>query len=257
MSSFVQENILTTEKLCKSFSVGSKQQHVLKNIDLEIKKGDFTIIMGSSGSGKSTLLYALSGMDRPSLGTVTFMGEDISNYSNDQLAVFRRKNCGFVFQSIYLLDNMSVLDNVLTSGFLVINNRQELIQNAEKLLREVGIAEELWDKFPTQLSGGESQRVGIVRALLNKPQLVFADEPTGALNSASGQEVLDVFGRVNAQGQSLVVVTHDIKTAMRGNRIIYLADGNISGDLKLEPYQGSDLKERNKQIMDFLTQMGW
>lgn len=249
--------ILKTEKLCKSFSTDGNQQHVLKNIDLEIREGDFTVIMGSSGSGKSTLLYALSGMDRPSLGKVVFEDKDISQCTNDQLAVFRRDNCGFVFQSIYLLDNMSVLDNVLTSALLKPGNRKKIIEETKALLNRVGITKQTWNKFPTQLSGGECQRVGIVRALINHPRIVFADEPTGALNSASGKAVLDVLTEVNREGQSLVVVTHDVKTALRANRILYMKDGNICGELQLPLYEQQDMEQRRDKVQGFLNEMGW
>ena len=168
-------SVLRCEKLCKTFSNGGLQQHVIKNLDLEIREGDFTIIMGASGSGKSTLLYALSGMDKPSLGKVYYGDEDISDYSNDELALFRRKNCGFVFQNIYLLENMNVLDNVLTGALVVRKNSPELVQKSKDLLNEVGIGEELWNKFPNQLSGGEAQRVGIIRAVINDPKILFPD----------------------------------------------------------------------------------
>lgn len=249
--------ILRTDKLCKSFSNGGVQQHVLKNMDIEIMEGDFTIIMGASGSGKSTLLYALSGMDRPSLGKIYFGEEEISKYSNDQLAIFRRKHCGFVFQSIYLLENMSVLDNILTGALVVQKNSKALVQKAKSLLKEVGIGEKMWGKFPNQLSGGECQRVGIVRSIINSPQIVFADEPTGALNSASGADVLNVFSKVNSEGQSIVMVTHDVKTALRGNRIIYMKDGYIAGELHLERFGKDDLIARREKVQAFLNEMGW
>lgn len=249
--------ILKTEKLCKSFSTDGNQQHVLKNIDLEIREGDFTIIMGSSGSGKSTLLYALSGMDRPSLGKVIFQEKDISQCTNDQLAVFRRDHCGFVFQSIYLLNNMDVLDNVLTSALLKRRNKKQIVEEAKELLKRVGMDEGSFNKFPTQLSGGECQRVGIVRALINHPEILFADEPTGALNSASGQSVLDILTEVNKEGQSLVVVTHDVKTALRGNRILYMKDGNIRGELQLPSYEQKELEQRRNKVQAFLNEMGW
>lgn len=253
----MSEVILKTEKLCKSFSSGGNQQHVLKNMDLEILKGDFTVIMGSSGSGKSTLLYALSGMDRPTLGRILFGGKDISKMTNDQLAVFRRKNCGFVFQNIYLLENMSVLDNVLTSGFLVEKNKKKLVENAKEFLERVGIEESIWKKFPSQLSGGEAQRAGIVRALINKPKAIFADEPTGALNSASGKEILDVFTKISMEGSSIIMVTHDIRTALRGNRIIYIKDGTVFGELSLSAFKMEAQEERRKKLQAFLDEMGW
>jgi len=249
--------ILKTEKLCKTFSNEGMQQHVIKNLDLEIMEGDFTIIMGSSGSGKSTLLYALSGMDKPSMGKVFFGDEDISEYSNDKLALFRRNHCGFVFQSIYLLENMNVLDNVLTSALVTQKNSPELIKRVKELLKKVGINEALWKKYPNQLSGGECQRVGIVRAVVNSPKILFADEPTGALNSSSGQDVLQVFTDLHKSGQSIVMVTHDVKTALRGNRVIYLRDGGIVGEHRMPDYEGDDLRKRRESLQSFLNEMGW
>lgn len=249
--------LLKTEKLCKTFSSGGVQQHVLKNLDLEIMEGDFTVIMGSSGSGKSTLLYALSGMDQPTLGDVFFENQNIAKMNNDQLALFRRGNCGFVFQQIHLIDSMSVLDNVLTAGLLLSRDRAGTVAEARQLLRQVGLEDACLVKFPAQLSGGEAQRVGIARALIKHPRLLFADEPTGALNSASGINVLDLLTEFNRSGQSMVTVTHDIKTALRGNRILYLRDGIVCGDLRLEPYDGTQLHKRSEQVQRFLDEMGW
>lgn len=286
--------LLKTENLSKSFSSGGNLQHVLKNIDLELYDGDFTIIMGASGAGKSTLLYALSGMDTPTLGTVTFCGGTsvkapsdvssndmpsvkasangksfgdsfpgasserrlISDMSPDQLAVFRRSFCGFVFQQIYLIDGMSVMDNVLAAGLLVNKNRRALVRRARELFQAVGISEETQRKFPAQISGGEAQRVGIVRGLINFPRILFADEPTGALNSKSGLEVLDTLTRFNQSGQSVVMVTHDVRSARRGNRILYLKDGAVLGECILGSYRHGD-KERHEKLSSFLKQMGW
>ena len=249
--------ILRTEKLCKTFSNEGTQQHVIKNMDLEIMEKDFTIIMGSSGSGKSTLLYALSGMDKPSMGKVFFGDEDISEYSNDKLAMFRRRHCGFVFQSIYLLDNMNVFDNIMTGALVVQKNSPELIERVKTLLKKVGIDEKLWKKYPNQLSGGECQRVGIVRAVINEPEILFADEPTGSLNSSSGQDVLDVFTELHQNGQSIVMVTHDLKTALRGNRVLYLKDGRVEGEHKMPLYGTDDIKVRRESLQRFLDEMGW
>ena len=249
--------ILRTEKLCKSFSNGGLQQHIIKNLDLEITEKDFTVIMGASGSGKSTLLYALSGMDSPTLGSVYFAGKDISKYTNDELAVFRRENCGFVFQSIYLLENMTVFDNILTGALVKQKNSPELVKKTEELLKKVGIAENIWNKYPNQLSGGECQRVGIVRAIINDPKILFADEPTGSLNSASGRDVLDIFTEINSKGQSIVMVTHDIKTALRGTRVIYLRDGAVIGEHHMPAYGADDSKARLEGLQKFLDDMGW
>ncbi|WP_440119947.1 ABC transporter ATP-binding protein [Paenibacillus sp. QZ-Y1] len=249
--------LLQTTKLGKTFSHGGNQQHVLKNVDLTLYEGDFTIIMGSSGSGKSTLLYAISGMDKPTLGEIMFGGQDITKLNNDQLAVFRRQNCGFVFQQIHLLDTMSVLDNVLSSAYLVQKNRSEAVFKAKEMLEKVGLGPETWGKFPSQISGGEAQRAGMIRALINSPKVVFADEPTGALNSASGTSVLRVLTEVNRQGQSIVLVTHDIKTALRGNRILYLRDGIVVGELRLSSYDEDHGTERLEQVQSFLSELGW
>lgn len=250
------KTIIETQKLCKTFSNGGLQQHVLRNIDLNIYEGDFTVIMGASGAGKSTLLYALSGMDKPTLGKVFVGGEDITGMSTDELALFRRKNCGFVFQQIYLVDSMSILDNVLSAGLLVSKDRKAVTAKAKEILKAVDIEEKLWNKFPTQISGGEAQRVGIARALINKPQLVFADEPTGALNSKTGRDVLDALTEFNEKGQSIVMVTHDIVSARRGSRVLYVKDGEIAGVCDLGKYVPDD-KERHAKLSDFLVSMGW
>ena len=248
--------VLKAEQLSKSFSSGGAMQHVLKNIDLELYEGDFTVIMGASGAGKSTLLYALSGMDTPSLGTITFGDTVISKLNQDALAVFRRRHCGFVFQQIYLMDGMSVMDNVLSAGLLLQKDKKALVRQAKELFASVGISEETQRKFPAQLSGGEAQRVGIVRALINRPGLLFADEPTGALNSKTGLDVLDTLTAFHEQGQGVVMVTHDMRSARRGNRILYLKDGVVLGECHLGKYQHGDPARRN-MLSDFLVEMGW
>ena len=276
-----KEAILTVKDLSKTFSNESVQQHVLKNLSLSIYKGDFTVVMGNSGSGKSTLLYALSGMDRPTLGTITYYvdeenrklrsksgdGIEISKFSNDKLALFRRYHAGFVFQQNYLNDSMSALDNVMVSGLLKAKDRKALAAKAKDLLSKVEINEKDCRKFPTQMSGGMQQRVAVVRGVINDPEVLFADEPTGALNSQNTTNVLDIMTDLNNQGQSIVMVTHTVKAAERGNRIIYLADGVISDELDLGPYLG-DYKdesnpnqeqaiERHRKLKDFLQEMGW
>ena len=250
------ETIIKTNKLSKSFSNGGELLHVLRNIDLDIYKGDFTVIMGPSGAGKSTLLYALSGMDSPTLGNIFYGEKDIAKLKQDDLALFRKDNVGFVFQSFYLIDSMSVLDNVLCAGLLKSKNKAELVKDAEELLNRVGIDEKMINKFPNQLSGGECQRVGIARALINKPAIVFADEPTGALNSKTGIDVLKTLTSFNEVGQSIVMVTHDINSALRGNRIIYIKDGEIKGELKLDKYSDTEIGRKDK-LKAFLKEMSW
>lgn len=248
--------LLQTHNLSKSFSSGGALQHVLKNIDLKLYQGDFTVIMGASGAGKSTLLYALSGMDVPSLGTVAFGDKVISNLSQDELAVFRRRHCGFVFQQIYLIDGMSVMDNILSAGLLVSKDKKALVAKARELFAAVDISEEAQKKFPTQISGGEAQRAGIVRALINDPEILFADEPTGALNSKTGLDVLDMLTKFNEEGQSVAMVTHDMRSARRGNRILYLKDGVILGECDLGKYRQGN-RERHEKLQVFLAEMGW
>lgn len=274
MSEEVQtkKRIIHTKDLCKSFTTGSVEQQVLKNLDMEIYQGDFTVIMGNSGSGKSTLLYALSGMDTPSMGAITYETPDgeatrITGFNNDQLARFRRDHVGFVFQQNYLNDSMSALDNVMVVGLLKHSSRRELAEKAKELLQRVGIEEGDWDKFPTQMSGGMQQRVAVVRGVINTPEVLYADEPTGALNSQNTQNVLDILSDLNEEGQSIVMVTHTIAAAERGNRIIYLSDGVISDEVELGPYAGDykdesnpDLKtakERHAKLKSFLQDMGW
>ena len=252
----MEQILLKTENLSKTFSNGGSQQHVLKNIDLELYQGDITVIMGASGAGKSTLLYALSGMDTPSLGKITFGDKVITDLSQDGLAVFRRDHCGFVFQQIYLIDGMSVMDNVLSAGLLVNKDKKALVAKAKELFAAVDISEDTQKKFPTQISGGEAQRVGIVRALINNPDILFADEPTGALNSQTGLDVLDMLTKFNEQGQSVVMVTHDIRSARRGNRILYLKDGVILGECDLGKYTHGDTA-RHEKLSAFLKDMGW
>ena len=238
--------ILTAKDLSKTFSNASQQQHVLKNLNLEIRQGDFTVIMGNSGSGKSTLLYALSGMDRPSLGTITYQGAEgpveISKFSNDRLAKFRRNHCGFVFQQNYLNDSMSALDNVMVSGLLTTKDRKALAARAKEML-------------------------GMRLLVLNRPEILFADEPTGALNSQNTTNVLEILTDLNQAGQSIVMVTHTVRAAERGNRILYLADGVILDEIDLGPYMGdykdstnphqAEAQERHRKLKDFLAVMGW
>lgn len=266
-----KQAVVTAKDLSKTFSNESIQQHVLKNLNLSIYKGDFTVIMGNSGSGKSTLLYTLSGMDRPTLGTVTYRfdgnDEEISKYGNDALAKFRRDHAGFVFQQNYLNDSMSALDNVMVCGLLKNKDKKALAERAKKLLNSVEIEERDQRKFPAQLSGGQQQRVAVVRGVINEPEILYADEPTGALNSQNTENVLNILTDLNNQGQSIVMVTHTIKAAERGNRILYLADGVITSEIDLGPYAGdyrdennpklAEAKERHAKLKAFLQEMGW
>lgn len=248
--------IISAHNLVKRFRTGDTEQTIINGLDLDIRKGDFTVIMGSSGAGKSTLLYALSGMDKPTSGVIDFCGEDITQYNADQLAVFRRKHCGFVFQQIYLLDKMSLMDNVLTAGLLAGGKKKDIVRRATELFEKVNLPEVTQRKFPSRISGGEAQRAGIVRAVINNPEVLFADEPTGALNSHHSDAVLDVFTGLYNNGQSIIMVTHDKKSALRGSRVIYLRDGRIFGECDLGPYT-PDNAGRAEKLNAFLTEMHW
>ena len=251
-----KEVIIEAKKLKKSFPTGDTQQTIFEDLDLKLYKGDFTIIMGSSGAGKSTLMYSLSGMDRPTAGEVVFCGKAITSFNDDKLAIFRRRNCGFVFQQIYLLDKMSLMDNVLTASTLTGQRKADAVKRAKVLFDLVNIPEITRKKFPSQVSGGEAQRAGIVRAAINNPAVIFADEPTGALNSGNSIAVLDVFSKLHSEGQSIIMVTHDKKTALRGNRVLYVRDGKIFGECDLGNCTQAD-EEREAKLNHFLAEMGW
>lgn len=253
----MEEIILRASGLCKSYSNDGEQNHILKNIDLEIVKGDFTIIMGSSGSGKSTLLYNLSGMDRPTAGLAEILGKRIDNMSEAQLARIRREYVGFVFQQVHLVSNLTMLENVTVPGYLLAKeSSRDVEKRAKELLKCFGLAG-LERRLPSQMSGGQQQRGAIARALINNPAILFADEPTGALNSRAGREILNILSDLNKTGQSVLMVTHDVKAAIRANRIIYIHDGQINGELSLDPYMPDNELERERQILSWLSSKGW
>lgn len=248
--------IIKTELLCRSFICDGEVNNVVKNLDIEIYERDFTVIMGSSGSGKSTLLYALSGMDNVTTGKVYFEGEDITRLREKDISRLRKDKIGFVFQGINLIPNLNVYENILSPTYKSNADRKEIETKIDTLLKKMELSSQR-RKFPNQMSGGQKQKAAICRALINKPQVLFADEPTGALNSSQGQSVLNVFTDINREGQSIVMVTHDLKAALRGNRIIYLKDGRIDGDLNLDEYDESNAPEREETIYKFLKEKGW
>lgn len=251
-----KQAVISAKHLKKSFGEKENIQTIYSDLNIDIYEGDFTVIMGSSGAGKSTLMYSLSGMDKPDSGEIIFDGTDITKLNSDKLAVFRRNQCGFVFQQIYLIDKMSLMDNVVTAGVLTNKNKDDIRSRAKKLFSLVNIPEITWKKTFSQISGGEAQRAGIVRAVINNPNVLFADEPTGALNSANGTAVLDVFTSLHEKGQSIVMVTHDKKSALRGSRILYIKDGEIFGECDLGKFD-PDNTERIQKFETFITEMGW
>ena len=253
----MKEAILTAKKLCKSFAANGVQNHVLTGIDLEVYRGDFTVVMGASGSGKSTLLYALSGMDRATSGEVIYGGKDLVKLSEKELTLLRRKDFGFVFQKMHLVSNMTMFENVTVPAYLDKTvPARDTDEKAQELFKTMGIAD-MMKHLPSQCSGGEQQRCAIIRAVISKPAVLFADEPTGALNRRNTTEVLDLLTRLNAEGQSVFMVTHDIRAAVRGSRIIYIEDGKISGELTLPHYEQESEQSRETQVNSWLTSMHW
>ena len=224
--------ILKAEGLHKSYRMGATEVKVLKGVDLAVKRGEFLAIVGASGSGKSTLLHILGALDSPDKGVVAFAGRDLDRFSGDELNKFRNKMVGFVFQFYHLLDELSVLENVflpvMVSRSVVgwFSCRRWAKRRARELLVQLGLGERANHK-PYQLSGGERQRVAIGRALMNEPRLLLADEPTGNLDSATGNGILDVFEKLNRAGQTIIMVSHDERIAQRAGRIVMLADGKI------------------------------
>ena len=224
--------LLTAEGLHKSYRMGSTQVKVLKGVDLAVKKGEFIAIIGASGSGKSTLLHILGALDKPNKGIVTFEKRDLGQFSSGELNRFRNKTIGFVFQFYHLLDELNVLENVYLpamTGRSVIGwlaCRKWAKNRARELLDQLGLDERAKHK-PFHLSGGERKRVAIGRALMNEPTLLLADEPTGNLDSAAGNGILEILRRLNGAGQTVIMVTHDERIAQKAGRIITLVDGKI------------------------------
>ena len=250
------KEIITTELLSKSFICDGEVNNVIKNMELKIYQEDFTVIMGSSGSGKSTLLYCLSGMDEVSSGKVLFDGEDITKKKERELTKMRKQKIGFVFQGINLIEDLTADENVMAAAYKNGRKEEEISKEVNERYKKLEL-EGHTKKFPNQMSGGQRQRVAICRALVNRPEVLFADEPTGALNSSQGQEVLDVFNRVHEDGQAVVMVTHDLKAAIRGNRLIYLKDGRIDGELRMDNYDANDVEKREEVVYTFLKERGW
>lgn len=248
--------IIKTELLCKSFISDGEVNNVIKNMDLEIYEGDFTVIMGSSGSGKSTLLYSISGMDEVTTGKVLFDNQYITQMKEKEIVKLRKEKLGFVFQGIHLVSNLNVYENILSPTYKTKVERKKIEDKISFLLEKMELTSQK-KKFPNQMSGGQRQRAAICRALINNPKVLFADEPTGSLNSSQGQGVLDIITEVNKEGQSVVMVTHDLKAAIRGNRIIYLKDGRIDGDLQLDVYEEETVKDREEVVYKFLSEKGW
>ena len=252
--------LLESKQLCKSFVLGNDNEYtVLSDVNLSIQPGESVSVMGPSGSGKSTLLYNISGMDRAKSGNVLLNGQDITALSEESLAKVRLTGMGFVFQHIHLLKNLSIFDNVVLPAYLARAESHDLInQRAEALMAQVGVAH-LADNDITQASGGQLQRVGICRALINKPDILFGDEPTGALNSKAAAEIMDLLTDINNSGTTIMLVTHDVKVAARTERVIFMLDGQIVAEKHLgkPSANGAEAKEREERLASWLTELGF
>ena len=266
----MKEKIIDAKGIQKTFANNGEQVHVLSGLDIDIYKGDFTVIMGSSGSGKSTLLYALSGMDKATAGSIMYTDKngnavDVAKASEKKLTGLRIQDFGFVFQQMHLISNLTLFENVAVTGYLNKSvSASDTRERAAELLKRMNLSE-VTGHIPSRVSGGQQQRCAIARAVINKPELLFADEPTGALNKRNSIEVLDLLTEINRDGQSIVMVTHDQKAALRGDRILYLEDGNIIGDLSLPKYGEKDSKgnplqtdkARESQVSSWLNSLNW
>ena len=249
----MKETILEGHGLCKAFPGGGELFH---SLDVSVFAGDFTVIMGPSGAGKSTLLYALSGMDGITGGTVAYKGQPVTGLSENKMSELRAKEFGFVFQQTHLVSNLTLLENVTVAGYLAGKEPPKTIQaRAGHLLRQMGV-EGAKDRLPAHVSGGEAQRAAIARAMIGDPGILFADEPTGALNRQSSREGLDLLTELNHGGQSILMVTHDMGAAVRGSRILYLEDGKILDELTLSPYEKPDQK-REERANQWLSSLRW
>lgn len=253
----MKNTILSAKGLCKSFAHNGGQIHILSHIDFELYEGDFTVIMGASGSGKTTLLYALSGMDRATAGQVFYKDSELVAMKEKELAKLRHTDFGFIFQQMHLVGNLTLFENIAVSGYLNKKNSPSHVkERAGELMEQMNISD-VKNHLPSQVSGGEQQRCAIARAVINSPKVLFADEPTGALNRANTAEVLGLLTGLNAGGQSILMVTHDLKAALRATRLLYLEDGKITGELTLPPYDAQEEKSRETQVNAWLTSMEW
>lgn len=250
------KNVLEARSLNKRVTLGKNNElHILKDVNLEIEEGEFVSVMGPSGSGKSTLLYNVSGMDRLTSGSVRLNSVEISGLKEEELAKIRLNHMGFIFQDINLLKNLSLIDNVMFPALLSKDaDKIKINQRAKKLMEMTGI-EKLADNNITQASGGQLQRAGICRALINDPDIIFGDEPTGALDSKSTDEIMSILADINRQGTTVMLVTHDVKVAAKTERILYMLDGNIVAQKKMSKYdeQHEDIKEREESLMKWLV----
>ena len=248
--------IIEVNDLCKTYITNKRQNNVLRNVSFSIDEGEMVAVMGPSGSGKSTLLYTVSGMDSMTAGKVIFSGRNISELKQNELAALRLDEMGFIFQQMYMLKNLSVLDNIILPARQSKANTlsaKEKLEYGKELMRKLGIIE-IADNDINEVSGGQLQRACICRSMINKPKMIFADEPTGALNRQSSEEVMDELCKINADGTAIMLVTHDAKVAARCSRVMYIVDGNIKG---VYNNTESDARRRERALNNWLIEQGW
>lgn len=250
--------IISVKDLCKTYIVDKRQNNVLKNVNFEVEEGDMVAIMGPSGSGKSTLLYSVSGMDNATSGEILFDGQDITKLSGKQLSNLRLNSMGFIFQQMYMLKNLTIFDNIVLpavqSGKLT---KQEAMARGQEIMRKLGIID-IADNDINEVSGGQLQRACICRSLINNPKVIFADEPTGALNRSSSEEVLQELLKINDEGATIMMVTHDAKVAAKCQRVLYIVDGNIKGEFTLGKMTSPDqVRDRERAVNNWLMELGW
>lgn len=255
-------NALKVKDLCKTYIINKRQNNVLRNITMEIRQSEMVAVMGPSGSGKSTLLYALSGMDTITAGTVDFFGRDISSLNAAQMSSLRLDEMGFIFQQMYMLKNLSIYDNIILPAYQSRSGksreaRKEINERARELMHKLGISE-IAEHDINEVSGGQLQRACICRSLINRPTMIFADEPTGALNQQNSKEVMKELNRINAEGTTIMLVTHDMKVAAKSDRVLYIEDGVIKGEYALGKYTGGEeTRTRERQLSNWLMEMGF
>lgn len=249
--------IIEAKDLTKSFHTGKEKSLILNKINLKIFTNDFTVIMGPSGAGKSTLLYALSGMDHISNGQISFQKQNISKMKDRSLTKIRANDFGFVFQNSELISNLTIEENIKVAGIVKKDmSLHQLNEKTQSLLKQMHI-EKIKSHLPSEVSGGQAQRAAIARALIKDPTILFADEPTGSLNRKNTKEILDILTNTNKQGQTILMVTHDVESAVRGNRIIYLSDGKILDELDLSNFVQDEVNKRKEKLLNWLNNLAW
>ncbi len=247
------KTILQAKGLWKEFD----GTNILRGINVKVEEGEFVAIMGQSGSGKSTLLYNISGMDRATKGDIIFDGENISNINDEKMSNLRLRKMGFIFQQSHLLKTLSIRDNVVLPGFKAENDSRENVNSyAEELMKRTGIYG-IADHDIKKVSGGQLQRAAICRALINHPNIIFGDEPTGSLNSSATKEIMDIINEVNGDGTTVMIVTHDSKVAARAERVIFLSDGHIVDEVVLGKFEEKNLFERENKMTRWLARQGF